>query len=1451
MELRRTGIEIIGAVPWGTHFCNFYQSKRDLLDILVPYFKAGLEDNEFCMWVTAEPLGVDEAIKAMRRAVADFDERLAARQIEILSYDQWYVKGGVFDSERVLAGWVDKLSAALARGYEGLRLTGNTFWLEKKDWDSFLAYEDQVNSVIGKYRMLAVCTYSLRKCDASEVIDVVNTHQFALAKRDGKWNRLENTQQRDVERRVQVRLKEALSPEGDIGQLQLSDIIDARAIQALMEEFNKLVRIPMAVIDLKGDTLVDVGWQDICTEFHRVNPRAHKHCVESDTELAAGVEPGQVKLYRCKNSLWDAATPLIVGGRHVGNLFMGQFFFKDENIDYDLFRSQARKYGFDEERYLAALERVPRLSRDAVNTAMSYCARLAHMISQLSYSNIKLARTLAQGQALNASLRESRELLAVTLASIGDGVIMTDCQGNVTFLNSKGENMTGWKSDEALGVRLEKVFNIINEESREPVESPVKKVLREGGVVGLANHTILIAKDGREIPIDDSGAPIKSPDGALFGVVLVFRDFSRQRKAEAEIRSLARFPEENPNVVLRATADGKPLYANRPAAALLEEMGWKEGSVLPDALADPLRYAGRQGEVQEFELVSPSNRVYSFMLTPIPEEGYANLYGRDITKRKMQEEQLDKLNRVLRALSNSNQAMMQAREESQYLREACRIIMEDCGYAMIWIGYAEHDEAKSITPVSSAGFEKGYLDTLKLTWADTERGRGPTGTTIRTGRVCMCRNMRTDPAFEPWRKEAIKRGYASSIALPLMEGDRAFGALTIYSRETDAFSDDEVRLLTELAGDLAYGIAAMRARAAREQAQEELRASVERYRSFLEVTGQVGWTTNANGEVIEEMPAWSEFTGQNAAEVRGWGWADAVHPDDLARTKEVWANAVKERKAYETEYRLRRRDGVYRHFLARGIPVFDEAGGVREWVGTCIDITERNLAEEELRRGREDLNRAQEVAHIGSWRLDVQTNELTWSDENHRIFGIPPGTKMTYETFVSCVHPEDRRYVDEKWNAGLRGEPYDIEHRIIAGGRIKWVREKAYLELDAAGNLRGGFGTTQDITERKRAEEALRESRERFRQLVETAAEGIWEVDRDFRTTYVNKRMAEMLGCTADDVVGRLMSEFTPDGEREDLRQRIENRLKGISETYERRLRRKDGSIFWVTVSGSPLREKDGSIRGSFGMFTDITDRKRAEDERQRLLEQLESKNSELQSVVYVASHDLRSPLVNVAGFAGQLTEEWERLATMVEEEPDITQLRCKARNILEKDVPEYLNFIKAGAQKMQMVINGLLTISRLGNAQLDIAPLDMNRLINHIVTSMTFEIQNRGARVEVEDLPRCMGDAAQINRLFSNLLDNAVKYLDRDRKGLIRVTGKVDGPMSVYSVTDNGVGIAENHKEKVFEIFHRLNPNDGVGGDGLGLSIVMRILDRHNGRVWVDSEPGKGSTFHVALPTA
>jgi serine phosphatase RsbU (regulator of sigma subunit) len=197
--------------------------------------------------------------------------------------------------------------------------------------------------------------------------------------------------------------------------------------------------------------------------------------------------------------------------------------------------------------------------------------------------------------------------------------------------------------------------------------------------------------------------------------------------------------------------------------------------------------------------------------------------GIDITERKRAEAQLLRINRANRALSRCNQALVRAVDEPTLLQQICQIVVEEAGYRLCWVGQAENDEAKSVMPLAQAGFEEGYLKALNITWADTERGQGPTGMCIRTGRTVLAKDIATDPQMVPWRAEALKRGYASSVAIPLIVDSTAFGALMIYAAEPGVFGPDEVGLLTELANDLAFGIAALRARRERARAEEEVR----------------------------------------------------------------------------------------------------------------------------------------------------------------------------------------------------------------------------------------------------------------------------------------------------------------------------------------------------------------------------------------------------------------------------------------------------------------------------------------------------------------------------------------------------------------------------------------------------------------------------------------------------
>ncbi|WP_406657097.1 PAS domain S-box protein [Methanolobus sp. ZRKC2] len=242
-----------------------------------------------------------------------------------------------------------------------------------------------------------------------------------------------------------------------VGELELADILDCESLQLMMEDFNRLTGLLLSIGDRHGNALVAVGWQDICTKFHRIHPETRTHCTESDLQLCSRLNPGEYKLYRCKNNLWDAATPIIVDGLHLGNLYYGQFFFDDEDIPYDTFRQQARKYGFNEEEYMEALEKVPRLSREKFDAVMSFYTRLTYLISNLSYSNIKLARTLDERDNLLTSLHESESQFRSYVEQAPDGVFITDEKGNYVEVNEAASRITGYSRKELLEMNLEDI----------------------------------------------------------------------------------------------------------------------------------------------------------------------------------------------------------------------------------------------------------------------------------------------------------------------------------------------------------------------------------------------------------------------------------------------------------------------------------------------------------------------------------------------------------------------------------------------------------------------------------------------------------------------------------------------------------------------------------------------------------------------------------------------------------------------------------------------------------------------------------------------------------------------------------------------------------------------------------------------------------------------------------
>ncbi|MGQ3686005.1 MAG: MEDS domain-containing protein [Candidatus Loosdrechtia sp.] len=313
--LRKTGIEIIGNAPWGTHFCQLYQTKEDLVDLLVPYFKSGLASNEFCMWLTSEPLAVPEAVDAMKKTIPDFESLLAMKKIEIVPSEEWYLKDGIFEKKRAINIWINKLNQALKNGYEGMRITDNTTWLKKKDWKNFTDYEEVIDSVIDANQIIAICSYSLNRCNAYEITDVFRNHQFALMKREGKLEIVESSKQKDVKAALRISEKRLCKLANSLGEY--SQLVTAlkKSEERLCKFSSAIEQSPCSVIITNNEGVIEY-----------VNPKFSQLTGYTRDEVAGNnariLKSGKTPAEEYKR-LWSTITS--------GNIWKGEFVNKKKN----------------------------------------------------------------------------------------------------------------------------------------------------------------------------------------------------------------------------------------------------------------------------------------------------------------------------------------------------------------------------------------------------------------------------------------------------------------------------------------------------------------------------------------------------------------------------------------------------------------------------------------------------------------------------------------------------------------------------------------------------------------------------------------------------------------------------------------------------------------------------------------------------------------------------------------------------------------------------------------------------------------------------------------------------------------------------------------------------------------------------------------------------------------
>ncbi len=379
----------------------------------------------------------------------------------------------------------------------------------------------------------------------------------------------------------------------------------------------------------------------------------------------------------------------------------------------------------------------------------------------------------------------------------------------------------------------------------------------------------------------------------------------------------------------------------------------------------------------------------------------------------------------------------------------------------------------------------------------------------------------------------------------------------------------------------------------------------------------------------------------------------------------------------------------------------------------------------------------------------------------------------------------------------------------------------------------------------------LRKSDKSYREIFNATGDAIFIHDSvSGRIIDVNQPLLDLYGYKYEEIVGRALSDVSANDSEfsyDRAMEKIKLAAKGERVVFEWLAKKSNGERFWteVILSESKIDSKGRVI----AVVRDISLRKEIESQREKLLKELAQKNEELESILYVSSHDLKSPLVNIQGFGGELEISFKELLRLLHSKEDLNLVRDELESCVKNDMAQAIQFIEASSEKLYQLIDGLLRVSRISKTSSTLSDTNMNKLLSVVADAMAYQLQDSGAELEISDLANCCCDEVQMNQVFTNLINNAIKYCSPDRALKITVTSKVMDSTVTYCVEDNGIGINPSHHHKIFELFHRLDPDGEIVGDGLGLTIVKRIVVRHGGNIWVESDFGEGSRFYVSLP--
>ncbi len=616
------------------------------------------------------------------------------------------------------------------------------------------------------------------------------------------------------------------------------------------------------------------------------------------------------------------------------------------------------------------------------------------------------------------------------------------------------------------------------------------------------------------------------------------------------------------------------------------------------------------------------------------------------------------------------------------------------------------------------------------------------------------------------------------------------------------------------------------------QIEAELREIRARYELLAEGANDGIWDWNLQTNDTYYSSRWKETLGYENHEISNHydEWFKRIHPEDRD-----WNQAALKAhldgltSVFELEHRVLHKDGTYRCILSRGASLRDASGQLYRLAGSNRDITKYKQVQEALRKSEERYRSLVEATAQIIWDTNAD-GELVSEQPGWSAF-----TGQTYDElkgwgWLNAIHPDDEPLIAQAWSAAVAtGTLYQVEHRLRRyDGEYRDMSVRAVPVLEPDDSIREWVGIHTDITDRKQAESAVRKNAEMLRFLLEQTPAAFAMFDKDMKFQLVSRRFLEDYNLCDQDIIGKSAYEVLP--EIPDRWKQIHKHcLKGAVERCDEDLFvRANGERQWIKWAIRPWTSGTDEISGIILCTEGITEHKKAKEKLKRLNEKLLQSNRDLEQFAYVASHDLQEPLRAVTSYA-QL-------------------LASKYKGNLDAKGDKYISYIVEGATRMQQLINDLLEFSRVGTHSKELEPIVCKALLSKVLDNLKVAIAESHALVTYDPMPTVMGDETQLIQLFQNLIGNAIKFR-REEPPKVHVSAMQTENEWTFEVRDNGIGMEPEYFDRIFTIFQRLHSRKEYPGTGIGLAVCKKIVERHGGRIWVESTLGVGTIFHFTIP--